>query len=70
MQRHVREVNMLLVEKDGRVCMVVNKLMYGFGALMWDQLEYGDLEIRQNGMRRWLWDVVNVRNELIRGEKM
>ena len=35
--------------------MVVNKLMYGCD----------DLEIRQNGICRWLWDV---ENELIRGE--
>ena len=32
---------------------------------MWYQHECYDLEIRQNGMGRWLWDV---RNELIRGE--
>ena len=32
---------------------------------MWYQHECDDIEIRQNGMGRWLWDV---RNELIRGE--
>ena len=48
--------------------MVVNKLMYGCGALAWYQKECDDLEIRPNGMGRWLWDVDNVRNELIRGE--
>ena len=48
--------------------MVVNKLMYGCGALVWCQHECDDLEIRQNGMGRWLWDVGHVRNELIRGE--
>ena len=48
--------------------MVVNRLMYGCGALVWYQHECDDLEIRQNGMGRWLWDVGNVRNELIRGE--
>ena len=48
--------------------MVVNKLMYGCGALAWYQHECDDLEVRQNGMDRWLWDVGNVRNELIRGE--
>ena len=26
------------------------------------------LEIRRNGMGRWVWDVENIRNELIRGE--
>ena len=35
---------------------------------MWYQHECDDLEIRQNGMGRWIWDVGNVRNELIRGE--
>ena len=48
--------------------MVVNKLMYGCGALAWYRKECDDLEIRQNGMGGWLWDVENVRNELIRGE--
>ena len=27
-----------------------------------------DLEMRHNGMGRWLWNVGNVKNELIRGE--
>ena len=48
--------------------MVVNKIMYGCGALAWYQEECYDLEVRQNGMGRWLWDVGNVRNELPRGE--
>ena len=26
------------------------------------------MKIRQNGLGRWLWDVENARNELIRGE--
>ena len=30
--------------------MVVNKLMYGCGALVWYQHECDDLEIQQNGM--------------------
>ena len=30
--------------------MVVNKLRYGCGALVWYQHECDDLEIRQNGM--------------------
>ena len=50
------------------VCMVVNKLMYGYRALAWYQHECDDLEVRHNGMGRWLWDVGNVRNKLIRGE--
>ena len=45
-----------------------NKLMYGCGALAWYQQACNDLEVRHNGMGRWLWDVGNVRNELIRGE--
>ena len=36
------------------------------GAIGRYQHECDDLEIRQNGMGRWLWDVGNVRNELIR----
>ena len=42
--------------------------MYGCGALAWYQHECNDLEVRHNGMGRWLWDVGNVKNELIRGE--
>ena len=42
--------------------------MYICGTLAWYQHECDDLEVRQNGMVRWLWDVGNVRNELIRGE--
>ena len=34
---------------------------------IWYQHECDDLNVRQNGMGRWLWDVGNVRNELIRG---
>ena len=48
--------------------MVFNKLMYGCGALVWYQQECDDLRIKYNGMGRWLWDMVNVRNQLIRGE--
>ena len=47
---------------------VVNILMYGCVALVWYQHECDDLEIRQYGMGRRLWDVGNARNELIRGE--
>ena len=48
--------------------MVVNKLMYGCGVLVWSQTECIDLEVKHNEMGRWLWDVVNVKNELVRGE--
>ena len=54
--------------REGWRSMVVIKLMYGCGALAWYQEECDDLEVRQNGMGRWLWDVGNVRNELIRGQ--
>ena len=53
-----------VVGKEGWKSMVVNMLMYGCG---WNQHECDDLEVRQNGMGRWLWDVGNVRHELIRG---
>ena len=54
-----------VVGREGWKSMLVNRLMYGCGALVWYQHECDDLEIRQNGMGRWLWDVGNVRNELI-----
>ena len=44
------------------------KLMYGCGALLWSQTECNDLEVKLNKMIMWLWDVLNVKNELIRGE--
>ena len=43
-----------VVGREGCKSMVVNKLMYGCGSLVWYQHEYEDLEIRQNGMGRWL----------------
>ena len=48
--------------------MVVNKLMYRCGALVWSQTECNDLEVKHNEMGRWLCDVVNVNNEFVRGE--
>ena len=56
------------IGREGWKGMVVNKLMYGCGALVWSQTECNDLEVKQNKMGRWLWDVVNVKNELVRGE--
>ena len=37
---------------------------------MWStgQRECDDLEVIQNGFGRWLWEVGNGRNELVRGE--
>ena len=55
-----------VVGREGWKSMVM--LMYGCGSLVWYQHECDDLEIPQNGMRRWLRDVGNVRNELIREE--
>ena len=57
-----------VVGREGWKSMVVNKLIYGCGALAWYQEECDNLEVRQNGMGRWPWDVGNVRNELIREE--
>ena len=42
--------------------------MYGCGALVRSKNECNDLEVKHNEMRRWLWLVVNVKNELIRGD--
>ena len=46
----------------------MNTLMYGCGSLVWSQNECNDLEVKQNEMGRWLRDVANVKNELIRAE--
>ena len=54
-----------VVGREGWKSMMVNKLMYGCGALAWYQHACDDLKVRQNGMGRWLWDVGN---ELIRGK--
>ena len=51
-----------VVGTGGWKSMVVNKLMYGCGTLVWYQYKCDDLDIRQYGMGRWLWDVGNVRN--------
>ena len=42
-----------VVGREGCKSMVVNKLMYGYGALVWYQHECEDLEILWNGME---WD--------------
>ena len=39
-----------VVGREGWKSMVVNKLMYECGVLVWYQHECDDLEIRQNGM--------------------
>ena len=63
-----RSGSKFVIGREGWKGMVVNKLMYGCGALVWSQTECNDLEVKQNEMGRWLWDVVNVKNELVRGE--
>ena len=47
---------------------MVNYLMNRCGVPVWYQQECEDLEIMKNIISRLLWDVGNVRNELIRGE--
>ena len=49
-------------------CMVVNKLVYGCGTLVWSQTECNDLEVQHNEMGKWLLDVVNLKNALVRGD--
>ena len=63
-----RSESKCVVGREEWKSVVVNKRMYGCGALVWYQHECDDLEIRQNCLGRWLWDVGNVINELIRGE--
>ena len=57
-----------MIGRKGWMTMIVSKLMYGCGALAWYQRECDDLEVIQNGFGRWLWEVGNVQNELVRGE--
>ena len=57
-----------VIGREGWKTMIVSKLMYGCGALAWYQRECDDLEVIQSGFGRWLWEVVNTRNELVRGE--
>ena len=58
--------NKYVIGGEGWKCFVVNKLMCG--ALVWSYNECNDLEVKQNEMGEWLWDVVNLKNEFIRGE--
>ena len=57
-----------VIGREGWKTMIVNKLMYGCGALAWYQRECDELEVIQNEFARWLWEVGKVRNELVRGE--
>ena len=57
-----RSESKYVIGREGWKSMVVNKMVYGYGALARYQHECDYLEVRQNGMGRWLWDVGNVRN--------
>ena len=57
-----------VIGREGWKTMIVNKLMYGCGALAWYQRESDDLEVIQNGLGRLLWEVGNGRKRLVRGE--
>ena len=57
-----RSGSKFVIGKEGCKGLVANKLMYGCGAVVWSQKECTDVEVKQNGMGRWLWDVVNVKN--------
>ena len=57
-----------VIGRKGWKTTIVSKLRYGCGALVWYQRECDDLEVIQNGLGRWLWEVGKVRNELVRGE--
>ena len=57
-----------MIGREGWKTMIVNKLMYVYGALTLYQDECDDLEMLQNGFDRWLWEVGKVRNELVTGE--
>ena len=63
-----RSRSKFVIGREGWNGLVVNKLMYGCGPFVCSQNEFNDLEVKQNEMGRWLWDVVNVKNERIRGE--
>ena len=57
-----------MIGREGWKAMIVSKWMYESGALAWYQRECKALKVIQNGFGRWLWEVVKVRNELVRGE--
>ena len=45
-------IGMVNIGREGWKGMVVNKLMYGCGALVWSQTECNDLKVKQNEMGR------------------
>ena len=46
-----------VVGREGRKSIVVNNLLHGCGSLAWYQQECDDLEIMQNGLGSWRWNV-------------
>ena len=65
-----RSGSKFVIGRDGWKRLVVHRLVYGCESLEWSQIEFNDMAVKQNEMGRWLWDVVNVKNELIRGDIM
>ncbi len=64
-----RSGSRFIVGREGWKGLVVSKLMFSAGALVWYQKECDDLEVMQNDLGRWVWNVgTNVRTELLRGE--
>ena len=58
-----------ILAREGWKSLVVNKLMYGAGALVWKQSECDDLDVLQNDIGRWMWNVgMYATNASIRGE--
>ena len=55
MQQQGREVNICSYYREGLKSMVINKVMYGCGALAWYQHECDDLEVRQN-----VWEMLEM----------
>ena len=49
------------IGREGWKCLVENKLIHGCETLVCSQNECNDLEVKQNEMGRWLWDVLNVK---------
>ena len=45
-----KSVSKFVIGREGWKCLVVNKLMYGCGSLVWSQNECNDLEVKR---RKW-----------------
>ena len=53
-----RSGSKFVIDKECWNGLVVNNLIYGCGTLVWSQAECNNLEVKQNEIGRWLWDVV------------